>query len=413
MNRVLILGAGTAGTMMANKLVGALDASRGWQVTVVDRDDVHLYQPGLLLLPFGEYTPEELVRSRRRTLAPEVDLRLVGVDAIEPDRRRVRLGDGTWLDYTLLIVASGSRTVAEQTEGLTGEGWRDTAHEFYSLEGAVALRDSLATFQGGRVVVNFADLPIKCPVAPLEMTFLMEAFLTQRGLREASQIIYATPLDAAFTKPVASQVLGGLMAERGVQVESDFLLDGVDGQRRVMSSADGRELEYDLLVTVPLHQGAQVITSSGLGDDLGFLPTDRHTLKARDHERIFALGDATDLPASKAGSVAHFQAEVLIQNVLSEVAGRGPVAHFDGHANCFIETGHDRAMLIDFNYETEPLPGKYPLPGLGPFTLLGESRANHWGKLGFKWAYWNLLLEGKELPIGHAMSPLGKTRRAA
>ncbi|MBL9107955.1 MAG: hypothetical protein JNM74_01740, partial [Myxococcales bacterium] len=176
----------------------------------------------------------------------------------------------------------------------------------------------------------------------------------------------------------------------------------------VLKAYDGREEPYDLLVTVPVHAGSEAIATSQMGDAAGFFPTHKHTLQSLHFPNVFAIGDATDLPSSKAGAVAHFQSEVLFENVLRFVAGKELHAGFDGHANCFIETGHGKAMLIDFNYETEPLPGRFPLPGVGPFTLLEESAVNHWGKLAFKWLYWNVLLEGKELPLDHRMLMAGK-----
>ncbi|MEZ4399821.1 MAG: FAD/NAD(P)-binding oxidoreductase [Kofleriaceae bacterium] len=406
MKRIVILGAGTAGTMMANRLVRVLPP--GWRVTVVDRDDEHVYQPGLLFIPFGMYRDDELTRSRRRTVDPRVDLRLVGIERVLPDARQVRLADGEVLAYDYLIIATGSRILPAATPGLTGAGWGTTAFDFYTPEGARGLRAALEHFTGGRVVLNVVELPIKCPVAPLEFLFLAEAFFTQRGLRDKVELVYATPLEGAFTKPVASAHLGGMLAQRGIGVTGDFAVAEVDGARRVLVAYDGREEPYDLLVTVPLHGGAELITGSGLGDSGGWVPTDKHTLAARDHDRTFVLGDATDLPSSKAGAVAHFQADVLVDNLLRAIDGRPLAPDFDGHANCFIETGYGKAMLIDFNYATEPLPGKFPLPGVGPFTLLGESAINHWGKLAFKWIYWNLLLAGKELPLEHRMTMAGK-----
>ena len=406
MQRILILGAGTAGTMMANRLVKVLPAS--WRVTVLDRDDEHLYQPGLLFLPFGMYRDDELTRPRHRTVDPRVELRLAEIDRIDPAARTVGLVGGERVAYDWLIIATGSRILPEATPGLTGPGWRETASDFYTLDGARALRTALDRFQGGRVVLNVAEMPIKCPVAPLEFLFLAEAFFTERGLRDKVELVYTTPLEGAFTKPVASARLGGMLAERGIGVVGDFALAEVDGQRRVLKAYDGREEPYDLLVTIPIHGGAQVITDAKLGDTGGWVPTDKHTLAARGLDRVFVIGDATDLPSSKAGAVAHFQSDVLVDNLLRAIAGRPLVPEFDGHANCFIETGHGKAMLIDFNYTTEPLPGKFPLPGLGPFTLLGESEVNHWGKLAFKWIYWNLLLAGKELPLDHRMLMAGK-----
>jgi sulfide:quinone oxidoreductase len=173
-------------------------------------------------------------------------------------------------------------------------------------------------------------------------------------------------------------------------------------------SYDEREIPYDLLVTVPLNMGADVIARSGLGDELNFVPTDRHTLQAKGHENVFVLGDAADLPTSKAGSVAHFAVEVFTANFLDLIAGRPMLESFDGHANCFIESGAGKGLLIDFNYDTEPLPGVYPIPVVGPLRLLEETRANHWGKLAFRWVYWNLLLPGRPIPLPAHMSMAGK-----
>jgi sulfide:quinone oxidoreductase len=409
MKRIVILGAGTGGTMMANKLVRALPDD-AWRVTVIDRDDVHLYQPGLLFLPFGQYRTEDLVKRRKNLLDARVELWLGEIDRVDPAARTVAMAGGQRVTYDVLIVATGSRILPEQTPGLTGAGWKDTASDFYTLEGALALRSALERFRGGRLVVNVVEMPIKCPVAPLEFLFLAEAYFTQRGLRDKVELAYATPLEGAFTKPRASAAFGDMLSRRGIQVLGDFSASEVDGGKRVLKSYDGRETNYDLLVTIPLHGGAETITRSGLGDAGGWIDVDKHTLQSATMPEVFALGDATSLPASKAGAVAHFQSEVLFDNVLRFIGGQPLLPAFDGHANCFIETGYGKAMLIDFNYETEPLPGRFPLPGVGPFTLLEESATNHWGKLAFKWVYWNVLLEGKELPLDHRMLMAGKWR---
>ncbi|MCA9540016.1 MAG: NAD(P)/FAD-dependent oxidoreductase [Myxococcales bacterium] len=407
MKNLVILGAGTGGTLMANKLARALSPAE-WRIILVDRDDDHIYQPGLLFVPFGLNDPKDLVRPRRRFLPSGAELCLSGAEAVDPVARVVHLRDGAKLSFDVLIVATGARLVPEETAGLTGPGWYRDAFDFYTLAGATALARRLERFKHGRVVVNVVDMPIKCPVAPLEFLFLADAYFTQRGVRDAVEIVYATPLDGAFTKPRASAAFGHLLAEKGVTVQPDFQVASVDSDARTLRAYDGRAIDYDVLVSVPAHQGSAVISNSGLGDDFGFLPTDRQTLQSRDHENIFALGDATDLPTSKAGSVAHFQGEVLIENVLRFIGGKALVPGFDGHANCFVETGHGKAILIDFNYDTEPLPGRFPLPGIGPFTLLEESAVNHWGKLAFRWLYWNLLLLGRELPIEHRMQMAGK-----
>jgi sulfide:quinone oxidoreductase len=403
---VVILGAGTGGTVMAHKLSQELDDS--WTITVVDQDDVHLYKPGLLLLPFGTYRKEQLVKPRRRLLPSRVEVRLGRVVSIEPDERRIGFEEASPLEYDLLIVATGSHTYPELTEGLTGHGWHETMTDFYTLEGSQRLRELLAGFEGGRIVVNPVDMPITCPVAPLEFAFLADAHLRERGLRDKTEIVYATPLDSAFTKPQAAAALGGLLDRKNIKLEASFNAASADGERQVLTGYDGRELPFDLLVSIPLHGGAPFLKGNPLTDPLGWVKVDPHTLQSVTHENVFAIGDGTNVPTSKAGSAAHFMAETVTDNVLRFTRGQAPVGSFDGHANCFVETGDGKGLLIDFNYDTEPLRGRFPLPGVGPFTLLEESAANHWGKLGFKWVYWNLLLPGKPLPIDDQMTHAGK-----
>ncbi len=407
MKNIVILGAGTAGTMMANKLSHEL-SEREWQITVIDRDNVHIYQPGLLFLPFGMYKTKDIKRRRASFLPQSVRFVLAEIDIVDPQAQLVALKDGTKLPYDILIASTGTRIMPGETEGMTEKGWQEKIFDFYTLDGAQKLRNFLYDWEGGRMILNVVDMPIKCPVAPLEFLFLADDFFTKKGIRDKVEIVYATPLSAAFTKPRASAALGGLLAERNIKVDPNWSTSTVDGEKGTLTSYDGRKADFDLLVTIPLHNGSEMIQRSGLGNDIGFIPTDKHTLQTKAFENIFAIGDCTDLPSSKAGSVAHFQAEVLIENVLRFIAGRSLVPDFDGHANCFIETGYGKGMLIDFNYTTEPLPGRFPLPGVGPFTLLEESYMNHWGKMGFRWVYWNLLIKGEELPIDHRMVMAGK-----
>jgi sulfide:quinone oxidoreductase len=395
--QVLILGGGTAGTIAANRLRRAL--TDDWSITVVDQSALHHYQPGYLFVPFGTYAPDDVVRPRRRYLADGVHLVLEEVDTIDAAAAAVALRDGRVLPYDYLVIATGTTPRPDQTPGMDGPGWRDTVHDFYTLEGAEALAGALRSFRGGRVVVHVTEMPIKCPVAPLELTFLLDAWLTDRGLRDRVELVYATPLEGAFTKPIASQHLGGMLADRGIALEPDFVVEHVDGAAGHLVSMDEREIPFDLLVTVPLNMGSEAVLRSGLGDELGFAPVDRHTLLSTEYDNVFAVGDAAALPTSKAGSVAHFQMEHFAQNFVDHVHGREMTSSFDGHASCFIESGHGKALLVDFGYDTEPLPGRYPLPGVGPFTLLAESEFNHWGKLMFRWAYWNVLLPGRELPL--------------
>ncbi|MFF4656414.1 NAD(P)/FAD-dependent oxidoreductase [Streptomyces sp. NPDC001381] len=404
---IVILGSGTAGTMAANRLRRVYD-ERDCRITVVDQNDDHLYQPGLLFVPFGLAQPHHLVRSRPRQLHTAVDYKQARIERVDLTERTVHLADRIRLTYDVLVVATGARLLPEETEGLTGPGWGENVFTFYDLPGAVGLRDALERFDGGRVVVDVADLPLKCPVAPMEFAFLADWYFQRRGIRDKVRLTYATPLDAAFTKPVAAKALGGLLTEKGVELVTEFTLGEVDGRGGRLVSYDERELPFDLAVVVPLHGGAEYVgRSEGLGDELDFVPVDPHTLQHPDHPEVFAIGDAAGLPASKAGSVAHFEGEVLVRNVTRFLAGQPLDASFDGHANCFVETGFHKALLIDFNYATEPLPGHFPAAvGL---PLLKESHAAHLGKLAFEWLYWHSLLPGRDLPgIGSAMPEHGK-----
>jgi sulfide:quinone oxidoreductase len=406
MKHLVILGAGTGGTTLANRLRRKLPDD--WVLSIVDPSPTHLYQPGLLFLPFGARDEAAMQRPRRRTLKSGIHWVASRVDRLDTEGRTVRLSTGDALPYDLLVLASGAEIRPDLTPGVIGPGWRTTVHDFYTLEGAQALRSALAAFAGGRLVVDIVEMPIKCPVAPLEFAFLADDYFRRRGLRSKVELVYATPLDKAFTRPLAAKVLGQTLVEKGIQVEAEFALGEVDAERQVATSYDGREIPYDLLVTIPTHSGAEFVSASGLGNELGFIHTDKETLQVIGQERIFALGDATDLPSSKAGSVAHFQAEVLEENLLHAIRGEALEKGFDGHANCFVETGHGKAMLIDFNYETDPMPGTYPVPGVGPFRLLEETRLNHFGKLAFRPLYWNGLLPGHPLPVPTRMSMAGK-----
>jgi sulfide:quinone oxidoreductase len=408
MKRLLVLGAGTAGTMAINKLRPMLPESE-WQITVVEPSDVHHYQPGYLFLPFGAYTPEETIEPTDRFIPDGVTRVRAEVDRVDADANVVHLVGGETLPYDYLVIASGTTPRPDQTPGMDDpEVWRKSVHEFFTFEGAMALREKLETWEGGRLVVHITEMPIKCPVAPLEFTFLADAFFAEKGMRDQVEIVYVTPLEGAFTKPVASKLLGHMLEDRKITIEPDFMIDQIDVEKRALVSMDEREVPFDLLVTVPLNMGADFVARSGLGDDLNYVSVDKHTLLSTKYDNIFALGDASNIPASKAGSVAHFSVDLFPENFVNHVNGRPMTAAFDGHANCFIESGRGKGMLIDFNYDTEPLPGKYPIPGIGPFSLLKETELNHLGKLAFRWMYWNLLLPGKELPLPALMSMAGK-----
>lgn len=394
--KLLILGAGTSGTIMANQLRRRL--GRGvWDIIVLDRHDHHLYQPGLLFLPFGIYKESQILRPTANFIPRGVVFKKEEIATILPVENRVECKSGNSYTFDIMILATGCRIAPEETPGMLEEGWQKDVFDFYTLDGARKLRDRLAGWKGGKLVVHVNEMPIKCPVAPLEFCFLADSHFHKLGMRSAVEITYVTPLSGAFTKPEASRTLGHLLNDKEIRLVTDFSAERVDSQNRKLVCYDGREVPYDILVTTPTNMGDEVVRRSALGDDLDFVATHKHTLQSLKYSNIFVIGDATNLPASKAGSVAHFEAETLADNIVLFTEGKPLKEEFDGHSNCFIESGFGKALLIDFNYEYDPHAGRFPF-WFGPLNLLKESRWNHWGKLAFRWVYWNFLLPARWIP---------------
>ena len=408
MKTLLILGAGTGGTMVAVKMAHMLDLQE-WRIIIVDRDESHYYQPGFLFIPFGIYSPNDVVKPKRNFFPPQVEVIFSDIEIIEPDQNRVQLSyEKKVINYDYLVIATGSHIHPEETPGLLDGAWRKNIFDFYTVEGATALSRFLKFWKGGRMVLNITEMPIKCPVAPLEFIFLADWFFHEKSMLDDVEIVFATPLPGAFTKPRASGILGNMLEDKGILLEPEYNIMEVDTTKQAIRSYDEREIDYDLLVTIPTNMGAEVIDRSDMGDELNFVPTDKHTLQSPKWENIWIIGDAGNTPTSKAGSVVHFMLDVLVDNMLRHMQGLEPLPKFDGHANCFIESGFEKGILIDFNYDVEPLPGKYPLPGFGPFSLLTESAVNHWGKMMFRWIYWNMMLKGEDMPFESQMSMAGK-----
>ncbi len=407
MKNLVILGAGTGGTIMANKLAKPL-SRRNWKITVIDRDDNHYYQPGFLLVPFGLYQPEDLIRSRSYLLPKGIDFLIKEVEEIKPQANLVKLSDGEEIAYDLLLIATGNHTCPEETPGML-DGWRQNIFDYYSLDGAAALASKLEEFKEGTLVVHINELPIKCNVSPLEFAFLADWYFRKRGVRDNIKITYLTPISGAFTKPVATRFLGDLQAKKQIAVESFFMTEKIEAAAGKVICYDGRQVAFDLLVTIPTNMGSDLIKRSGLGDEMNYVLVDKSGFRSEQYPNILVIGDAAASNWTKAGAVAHFASEILFEIILAEIDGRPVEAEFDGHANCFIETGFGKAVVIDYNQEVEPLPGKYPIPIIGPMSLLKETRINHWSKLAFEWVYWHWLLKGRPIPFVPArMSLAGK-----
>jgi len=373
--RIVVLGGGVGGTLAANLLAKRL--GRDARVTVVDPTGMHVYQPGFLYAALGKANGRWLARDERTLLRDDVELIVEAATRVEAEQGVVRLGHGGSLAWDYLVLATGARLLPDQVPGLV-EG----AHEFYSLEGALRLREALRRFGGGRVLVGVAGIPYKCPPAPVEFTLMLDQYLRKRGVRDKSELTLLSPLNRAFTIEPASKLVQPLMEARGIGLETFFNVESVDPAAGTVSSLEGDKAAYDLLVLVPPHAGQAVVEASGLGDAGGWVPTDRTTLQHQRHDRVFALGDATDLPISKSGSTAHFEAPVIASRIASLVRGTAPKVNYGGRVMCFLETGDGKATALRFDYEHPPVP---PAP----------SRAWHAAKWAFNRLYWDTVPQGR------------------
>ncbi|HEX5634225.1 MAG TPA: FAD/NAD(P)-binding oxidoreductase [Gemmatimonadales bacterium] len=402
MIRIAVLGAGTAGTTIANRLARRYAdelSAGGLRITVVDQDNRHVYQPGLLFLPFGDYTPDQITKKRSKQLLPGITFTHATIDRIDTQHDAVELADGQRIPYDVLVIASGSRTVPESIEGMKGEGWEEKVFDWYDIDSNIALRDRLERMRRGRLVVQLAGMPIKCPGAPIEFAFLADAYFTQTGVREDVTITYVTSQDAAFGRPALAQCFAELLEEKGVGLVTGFETARVDGRAGRLVARDGREVAFDVLASVPPHYGADFVARTpGLGDGRNFVHTDMRTLQCTLKPNIFALGDAANLPTTKGGAVAHFEMEVAEGNIARYLKGEPLDPGYDGHANGFIETGFERAFYFEHNYDTEPMPGAFPIPAVGPLNQMQESHLNHLGRRAIRWMYWNVLLPGHDMP---------------
>jgi sulfide:quinone oxidoreductase len=373
--RVVILGGGVGGTLTANLLSKSM--GREAHVTVVDPTGMHLYQPGLPYLALGQANGRWLARDERTLLRKDVELAVERAERVDPLAGLVHLARGGSLPFDYLVVATGSRTVPEEIPGFT-EG----AFEFYSLDGAIRLREALRSFTGGRILVGVAGIPYKCPPAPVEFVLMLDDYLRKRGIRDQSEVTLLSPLNRAFTIESASKLIQPIMDRKGIHLSTFFNVESVDPAAGAVLSLEGEKAEYDLLVLVPPHRGQQVIEDSGLGDAGGWVPTDRRTLQHLNHPRIFTIGDATDLPISKSGSTAHFEAPVVANRITWMTPEGEPGAAYTGRVMCFLETGGGKATALRFDYEHPPVPPK-------------PSRRWHIAKWLFNRIYWNTVPKGR------------------
>jgi sulfide:quinone oxidoreductase len=384
MQRILILGGGVGGTLTANLLVRRLRRqikAGDVHLTVVDITGRHVYQPGFMYIAMGGERAAKLERPERSLLDKNVELVIGEIKRVDEDARVVTLTDGLPLPYDYLVLATGSRIVPEAIEHFDTE-----AHHFYSADAALALRHALDAFKGGRIVVGIAGMPYKCPPAPLEVAFLIEAELRERGLRDKSTIDFLSPIGRAFTIESVSDMATPILAEKGIELHTFCNVETIDPDRKVVQTLEGEDFAYDLLILVPPHRGQQFLIDSGLAPAPGgWLPTDRATLQVGGRPNVFALGDATYLPLSKAGSTAHFEAPVVAERISAAVLGRAPAgrhADYAGKVVCFFEVGDGKGTLLQFDYDHPPKPPK-------------PNQLWHLGKIVFNKTYWHTVPRGR------------------
>ncbi|MEM2325277.1 MAG: FAD/NAD(P)-binding oxidoreductase [Archaeoglobaceae archaeon] len=369
--RIAIVGGGVAGTLTANYLAMRLREEikdKKVEILLISDREKMLYEPGLLYLIFNRVEEKDITKELKYLLDPGVKLKIAKAEKLDLENKKILLSDGT-IDYDYLVIATGSRIVPEEIPGLV-----ETGHWFYNLEGAKKLRSELANFRKGKVVVSVMGIPHKCPVAPIEFTFLLHDFFKIHGVRRDVKILYTYPINRVFVMENVSELVEQMFAEKEIETKTFFNPIEVDVKARELVSLEGEREKFDLLVAIPPHKGSKLIIDSGIAED-GWVPTDKYTLKVKGYESVFALGDTTDLPVSKAGSVAHFQAEVLAENISAEIKGLPPTARYYGKAMCFIETGFDEATYLTFDYETPP-------------RFVKPNRFTHWMKISYNRMFW-------------------------
>jgi sulfide:quinone oxidoreductase len=383
--------------MLANKLARLGNSQT--RITLVDKDENHYFQPGFLFIPFNLLSTNDIVHPKRDFLSSEIDFILSNIEGIDAEKNQVTLCNGKEIEYDQLVIATGSQIYPQEVQGLMGESWRKNIFDFYTLDGATALREFFRGWEGGRLVLNVAEVPIKCPVAPLEFLYLADWYFQQRGMRDKVELVYATPLNDVISKPDAAKILHRLLEKKGGRVETEFFIMEADTKANLIRSYDGREISYDLLVTIPTNMGSPVMQKSGLGNELNYVPVDKRTLQSKTWPNIWAIGDAAGLPTPKVGSAAHLMVDGLAENLMRAEKGLEPLPLYDGRATCIMESGFKRGVILSFNYDSEPRVGHFPYPFFGPFTSLKESYINYLAKQHFNWFYWNLALKHGYIPF--------------
>ncbi len=372
--RIVVVGAGTGGCVLANRLADDLgpELRRGdVEVVLLSDSPDHVYKPTFLYVAFGRKTVDDAVRPVADLVDSRVTHRLATVTGVDTDAKRITVADGRRIRYDHLVLSTGCRLVPEETPGLAEGG-----HEFYSAEGAEALRDELAGFTEGHLVLSVIGVPHMCPAAPLEFVLIADDWFRERGLRDDVDITYTYPIQRAHGIKSLADWATEQFEERDIELRTFCNPETVDPDAKVLHTMENEEISYDLLVAIPPHAGNEMVADAGLGDD-GWVDVDRHTLEANaaNAEDAYAIGDVADVPTSKAGSVAHYQAGVVAARIASRVRGETPTAVYDGKTICFVESGTEEATFVEFGYGDEP-------------AVPPASKTLHWSKLAYNESYW-------------------------
>lgn len=369
--RIVIVGGGTGGTVVANQLARRLAAEiRAGKVrlTMLSASDRHMYQPGLLYVAFGQMATDQLYRDQAGLLEPSIGFHVDPVTEFHLDRKQVRTQSGKTYPYDILVIATGSRIVPEEVPGMS-EG----AETFYTEEGAIRMYRRLMEFQGGTVAM-VVSIPHKCPVAPVEAMFMLHDFFKARGIRDKVKLRYCYPVNHVHATANVARWAKPEFDKAGIEYETLFNVKEVDPVNKVVHSEEGTECKYDLLIAIPPHRGVETVDQNNMGQG-GWIPTDRYKLTMNGHDNVYVIGDATNIPVSKTGSAAHFEGELVAENIASLIKTGMPVRQYDGRVYCFIEAGFDRATYNAFDYVN--------LPDLKP-----PSKAIHWFKVAYNQMYW-------------------------
>lgn len=372
MHRIVIVGGGTGGTVLANRLADELQAeieAGEVEVRLVADDPEHVYKPMFLYVPFGKKTVDDAKRPLSDLVDRRVTISIGEVVGVDTERKTLSLADASALNYDQLVLATGAQLEPESVPGLTEGG-----HHFYGPDGAERLRDELAEFTEGHLVLSVVGVPHMCPAAPVEFVLMVDDWFRQRGLRQDVELTYTYPINRAHGLESIADWASELFEERDITLETFFNVESVESDEKILKTIEDRELAYDLLVTIPPHSGSNLVADAGLGDD-GWVDVDPHTLEATNAEDVYAVGDVADVPTSKAGSVAHYEAGVVADRIANRVRGTVPTATYDGKTVCFLEAGMDEATFIEFSYGEEP-------------NVREPSKPLHWAKLGYNESYW-------------------------